>query len=236
MTDEAHGRPAGAPLAEGAKAAVATIASIIPGPGTAISAAIWGALQADTTRRLNAVMAHLQEAVERSSRAPEELLADSAFRAGVLQLYHSTVNQEAESKLQRIQTFLRHRLEQPTDNHVVSEAVLRTFQALPASHIEAFLRLVSPREEDLRDFAMILGEERFDLNDIVRKEFPDPEGQDHCGSPADVRWHELLVLFGSLEGAALVRRTDSEESEPVFETTALAKDFIWHCLPPSVAA
>ncbi len=233
MRDGQDRQPSGKPLAEGSKAAAATIAGLIPGVGPFISSALWGMLQAETAQKLNSVITELQGAVDRSGRTPEDLLADISFRTGVVQLYQSTVSQEADSKLRRIQAFLRHRLENPARSSVASEAVLRAFSTLPASHIEEFLSLISSSEEDLRDFAIVRGSQRFDLDAIIRREFPNPVDQDHCGSSTDVRVHELAILFGSLEAAGLVTRIATRGDSLLFDSTALAKDFVAYCLPPA---
>jgi hypothetical protein len=225
-------KAAASPYQEGGKAFAATVISAIPVAGPVISGALWGVIHADTTRKFNAALSQLEDEIESSRRTADDLVKDPIFRSGVAKLLHSISQQEGESKIDRIHSFLQHCLMDPHREAVVSEAVLQAFDALPASHIEEFLGLFeASSEENLRDFAMILGEERFDLGKIIKHEFPDPEGQDHCGSPSNKRWTELHILFASLENAGLVTRA-ATDPDIVYETTSLAKSFVWYCLPP----
>ncbi|HEV2063385.1 MAG TPA: hypothetical protein VGS00_02415, partial [Thermoanaerobaculia bacterium] len=156
------------------------------------------------------------------------LLRDPIFRAGVALMCRSITNQEADSKLGRIHSFLLHQLRRPASEPVVPEAVLRAFTALPASHIESFLHLLGT-EEQLRDFVAARGPDAINIGAVLGREFAGDGDQDHCGSPADERGHELQVLCGSLESAGLVKVKADESG--LFETTGLAKDFVWYCLP-----
>jgi len=234
-----RGRELGSPSRDAAKVFGASIVGVVPVVGPIISSALAAAIEAENTRNLNALVRSIEEEIARSKVTVEELLEDSVFRGGISQLYLSIIKQEPKSKLDRVRNFVRHRIQSPRKSNIVSEAVLRTFEVLPASHIEEFLRLVAKNDLDLYDFSIILGEHRFDVSQLVRDSVSAQEAQDYCGSPADVRQTELYALFGSLSNAGLVRLveplTKSGPSRgPIYETTDLAKAFIGYCLDPGL--
>jgi len=232
-------RELSSPTEEAVKTFTSSIVGIVPVVGPIISSTLAAAIQAENTKNLNAVIRSLEEEIQKLRVPVQVLLKDPLFRGGVSQLYLSVFKQEPRKKLDRIRNFIRHRIRKSGEGDVISDAVLRAFEVLPAAHIEEFLTLLADTDADLYDFSIILGDDEFDLRKLVRTSISTDEDQDYCDSPADIRWKELNVLFRSLDNAGLVRLIAPLENSdppkgPVYQTTELAKAFVSYCLDPSV--
>jgi hypothetical protein len=219
-TDRNH---VGSPAREGLKSAAATALSAVPVAGGLISGALWGLMQAETTAKINASFERLDESIRSASRSVEEIHDDPVFRLGVARLVESIAKQESAQKQERIHNFLEQRLKERDTEKLVAEGVLRAFDLLPASHIEAFLDLIGATAEELLGFSLRVQRMDFNLQHLLAKEFSQPRDPARAA-----RSDQLHVLFLSLQTAGLVTRRDARE---IFQTTRLAKAFVYSCLP-----
>jgi len=226
------------PSKEAAKAFTSSIVGVVPVIGPIISSSMTAAIQADNTKKLNEIIMSLEKEIQDLKIPIDSLLKDSLFRGGISQLYLSIFKSEPQEKINRIRNFIRHRLKNPGDGNVIEEAVLRAFETLPSTHIEEFLSFIADNDLDLYDFSLIMGDDEFNLHELVKKVIPKNEIQESCGAPANVRWRELSVLFSSLYNAGLVEvkpsNNPNSKENVIYQTTDLAKSFVYYCLDPNV--
>ncbi len=243
MANSDAATPTGRPIIEASKTAAATAVSAVPVVGPFLSGLVLGAIQADTIRKLNFALNHIEALLQQHALTVEALVSDPIFRQGVAECYASILRQEADSKRLRIPAFIGNHLSAPaTGAAILEDAVLKALVQLPASHIEEFVTLLDTTHnfEDLRDSMGALGRLVLDPHDIIRREFSSLEGQDYCGSPANRRFECLVVLFESLQSAGLVRATgthgEGTRQSSEFEVADLARSFVLYCLPPRSTA
>lgn len=227
------------PSKEAAKAFTSSIAGVVPVIGPIISSSMTAAIQADNTKKLNDIIMSLEKEIQELKIPIDILLEDSLFRGGISQLYLSVFKSEPQEKINRIRNFIRHRLKTPGKGNVIEESVLKAFETLPSAHIEEFLSIIADNDLDLYDFSLIMGDDEFNLHELVKKVIPENEIQESCGAPANIRWKELSVLFSSLSNAGLVElanplKTPNSKENVIYKTTDLAKSFVYFCLDPNV--